>query len=71
MQSIFPPNKASLILESESNDAVVNASASHARGPMFESRWEHSSFSSKSPDFVPVAPRVAFSGMVQAKIEND
>ena len=37
------------------------ASAFQARGPGFESRWEHSSFSFKSPDFVPVAPRVAFS----------
>ena len=33
--------------------------------------WEHSSFSLKSPDFVPVAPRVAFSGMRQARIENN
>ena len=32
-----------------------NASASQARGPRFESRREHSSFSLKSPDFVPVA----------------
>ena len=42
-----------------------------ARGPRFETRWEHSSFSLKSPDFVPVAPRVAFSGMRQARIENN
>ena len=48
-----------------------NASASYARGPGFEIRWEHSSFSLKSPDFVPVAPRVAFSGMGQARIENN
>ena len=44
--------------------------ASRVTGPRFESRWEHSSFSLKSPDFVPVAPRVAFSGMGQARIEN-
>ena len=37
----------------------------------FETRWEHSSFSLKSPDFVPVAPRVAFSGIRQARIENN
>ena len=48
-------------------DAV--ASASQARGPRFESRWDHSSFSLKSPDFVPVAPRVAFFGMGQARSE--
>ena len=57
--------------KSESNDAVLNASASQARGPRFETRWELSSFSLKSPDFVPVAPRVAFSGMGQARIENN
>ena len=50
---------------------VTVSSASHARGPRFESWWEHSSFSLKSPDFVPVAPRVAFSGMGQARIENN
>ena len=50
---------------------MVNPSASQARGPRFESRREHSSFSWKSPDFVPVAPRVAFSGMGQAKIGNN
>ena len=48
-----------------------NASASQARGPRLETRWEHSSFSLKSPDFVPVAPQVAFSGMRQARIENN
>ena len=47
------------------------ASASQARGPWFESRWEHSSFSLTSPNFVPVAPRVAISGMGQARIENN
>ena len=36
---------------SDSNDAMINALASQARGPRFESRWEHSSFSLKSPDF--------------------
>ena len=46
-------------------------SASQARGPGFESGREHSSFSLKSPDFVPEAPRVAFSGMGQARIENN
>ena len=30
---------------SDSNDAMINASAFQARGPRFESRWEHSSFS--------------------------
>ena len=39
----------------------LNVMASQAGGPGFESRWEHSSFSLKSPDFVPVAPRVALS----------
>ena len=58
-------------LQSESNDAAVSASASQVRGPRFLSRWEHSSFSLKSPDLVPVAPRVAFSGMGQARIENN
>ena len=58
-------------LQSESNDAAVSASASQVRGPKFESRREDSSFSLKSPDFVPVAPRVAFSGMGQARIENN
>ena len=38
------------------NDAVVYVSASHARGPWFESQRLHSSFSLKSSDFVPVAP---------------
>ena len=42
-----------------------------ARGPGFESGWEHSSFSLKSPDFVPVATRIAFSGIGQARIENN
>ena len=42
-----------------------------ARGPRFESRREHSSSSLKSADFVPVAPRVAFSGMGQARVENN
>ena len=37
----------------------------------FGSRREHSTFSLKSPDFVPVAPRMAFSGMGQARIENN
>ena len=32
---------------------------------------EHSSFLLKSPDFVPVAPRVVFSGMRPARIENN
>ena len=50
---------------------MVNASASQARGLRFESRWEHSSFLLKSSDFVPVAPRVAFSGMAQVRIENN
>ena len=50
---------------------MVDASASQARGSRFESRWEHSSFSLKSPDFVPVVPRVAFSGIGQARIENN
>ena len=50
---------------------MINASASQARGPRFESRWKHSSFSLKSPDFVSVDPRVAFSGMGQARIENN
>ena len=50
---------------------MINASASQARGPGFESRREHSSFLFKSPDFVPVAPQVAFSGMRQARIENN
>ena len=45
--------------------------ASQARGPRIEPRWLHSSFSLKSPDFVPVASRVAFSGMGQARIENN
>ena len=49
----------------------MTPSASHARGTRFGSRQEHSSFSLKSPDIVPVAPRVAFSGMGQAKIENN
>ena len=53
------------------NGAVGNVSASHARGPRFESRREHSSSSSKAPDVVPVAPHVAFSGMGQARIENN
>ena len=48
-----------------------HASASQVKGPRSESRWEHSSFLLKSPDFVPVAPRVAFSGMGQARIENN
>ena len=47
---------------------MVDESASHARGPRLESRWEHSSFSLKSPDFVSVATRVAFSGMGRARI---
>ena len=47
-----------------------NALGSQAKGPGLESRWEHSSFPLKSPDFVPVAPRVAFSEMGQARIEN-
>ena len=34
-----------------------STSASQARGPRFESRREHSSFSPKSSDFVPVASR--------------
>ena len=50
---------------------LLHTSASQARGPRFETRWEHSSFSLKSPDFVFVAPRVAFSGMRQARIENN
>ena len=35
------------------------------------SRWEHSSFSLKSPDFVHGAPQVAVSGIGQARIENN
>ena len=58
-------------LQSESNDAAVSASASQVKGPEFESRREHSYFSFKSPDFVPVAVRVAFSGMGRARIENN
>ena len=46
---------------------MVNASASQARGPRFEFRWEHSSF---SLNLVPVAPRVALSGMGQARINT-
>ena len=57
---------------SVSVDIIHNiASASQARGPGFESRWEHSSFSLKSLDFAPVASRAAFSGMGQASIENN
>ena len=37
----------------------------------FKSRRLHSTFSLKSPDFVPVAPQVAFSRMEQARIENN
>ena len=48
-----------------------NASASQARGPRFESLREHSSFSLKSPDFVPVAFMEAFPGMGQARIESN
>ena len=48
-----------------------NASASQARGPRFESLREHSSFSLKSPDFVPVASMEAFPGMGQARIESN
>ena len=69
--SIIMATIVKLYSESESDDAMVNASASQVRGPWFESRWEHSSFSLKSPDFVPVAPRAAFSGMGQARIENN
>ena len=47
------------------------ASASHARGSRFESRRGHSSVSFKSQDFVPVALRVAFSGMGQVRIEHN
>ena len=49
---------------------MVNASASQGRGQRFESRREYNSFSLKSPVFVPEAPRVAFSEMGQARIEN-
>ena len=37
-------------------DAVVNVSTSHARGPWFESRRLHSFFILKSSNFVPLAP---------------
>ena len=50
---------------------MVNASASQGRGQRFESRREYNSFSLKSPVFVPEAPRVAFSEMGQARIENN
>ena len=56
------------------NDTGVewrNASASHARGPRFESRREHSSFSLKSSDFLPVASMEAFPEMGQARIESN
>ena len=49
---------------------MVNASASHARGPLFEPRREHSSFSLKYSDFASVAPR-KFPGMGQARIETN
>ena len=39
------------------NGAMINVSASHARGPWFEPQRLHSSFSLESSDFVPVAPR--------------
>ena len=59
------------ILPSHEAINLGHVSASQARGPGFETRREHSSFSLKSPDFVPVAPRVAFSEMGQARIENN
>ena len=37
----------------------------------FEFRRLHYTFSLKSPAAVPVAPQVAFSGMEQARIENN
>ena len=42
-------------MNSKSNDAMVNASASQAKGPRFGFRREHSFFSLKSPDSVHVA----------------
>ena len=52
--------------EKSLNIIRFNASACQASGPRFES-----SISSESPDFVPVAPQVAFSGMRQARIVNN
>ena len=39
------------------NGAVVNVSASHARGPWFESRRLHPYFSLKASEFILEAPR--------------
>ena len=58
------------IVLSASNDAMVYAPASQARGPRFKSLREHSSLSLKSLEFVPVPFRSSL-WMGQARIENN
>ena len=50
------------------NGAVINVSASLARGPWFKPRRQHSSCSLRSSDFVPVARRGSFLKTGQAKV---